>query len=196
MIRRHLLSSTLLLSGCLGGLTAQSHDRSYFHLAPEIPTVTATTTHRKESIIVREATASGFISNQRIIFGDSPLNRQYYQFASWTEPPQTRVTESLFTALQATGNFASVASSGSSALTDFTLVTKILEFYHDTQTSPGKAIIELRMEEIDNRTGAIRRSRNFREETPSETFDVEGAVLAFDRGLQKILSDAVAWLSE
>ena len=147
------------------------------------------------TLLVRDAEANRFINSNKIIFTDNPSTRSYYQLARWVEPPPGRFTLLLLERLQKSGVFSAVSRLGSSVLGDLQLNVEIIEFYHDTSDTPGKALIKMDATLLKLPQRTTIEQRQFTEATELKHYDAEGAVNAFSKSATKILDQMVPWLA-
>jgi len=145
---------------------------------------------------VTNAQSSRLIDSRKIIFSDNASTRQYYKFALWGETPPKRVTTLLMDRLRNAEIFRSVTSQSSATVADVQLSLELSDFYHDITERPGKARIELWAELLDLRTREVIATRRFQESSQADSYDVEGAVAGFERGIDKLYDDLLKWVEE
>jgi ABC-type uncharacterized transport system auxiliary subunit len=75
--------------------------------------------------------------------------RAFYQFASWTDRPSTRIVRLLADRIEARGMFSSVALLGNSIGGDLLLNVAVVDVIHDVSTGTGR--IEVQAELIERR---------------------------------------------
>lgn len=195
-----LLLLFLVLSGCSFNLSSPPEPRRYFVLE-ELPVSSEGNTLLKigpESGVLRvkQTRSGGFINSQRVIFSKDNRSRGYYQFAFWVEPPPVMFNRVLLNALDRSGIFSGIVRDNSGVPADYELSTEILDFYHSTIDSPGHVVVSLEAELIDTRNRSVVERRKFRALMEAESFDVEGAVGAFQASFSKLVPELLEWLGE
>ncbi len=184
----------LHLCGCGSLLGIKRADESFFVLTDNQKLPAAPLASYKLRLLVRETKASAFIDSYKIIFSENPSTRGYYQFAKWAETPPAQFTRMLLDRAERAGICQTVSRLGSSALGDIQLNTEILEFYHDTQHTPGSIVIRLNAELVDLREYKTLSERSFTKKVPVEDYSAAGAVAAFSVGTNDLLDELLVWL--
>ena len=78
-----LLFSTL---GCSLGIDFTPKEQTFYTIA-ERPGIASSSAEKLSfDLAIRETGATPFLSGRKIIFGQTPQTRGFYQFASWVEP--------------------------------------------------------------------------------------------------------------
>ena len=147
------------------------------------------------TLIVLPTVAASFYATQEMAYSKVEGTRAYYQFSSWTEPPDTAVTHALVERIDAARLFRSVALAGSGARGSLVLSTQLLEIYHDASSSPGTAKIVVAAELRDTTRHSVVARRTFNAAVPATSFDAGGAVQGFRAGLGRIGDEMTAWLA-
>jgi cholesterol transport system auxiliary component len=186
----------LLFSGCALRLGAGVDAKSYFVLNDSCPVDRESFSEKDLTILVRDTTSSRFLNSQRIIYSNSPVRRQNYQFSYWVEPPAKRFSMLLVRRLEKCGLFENVTKRSSSAAGDLQINTEIIEFYHDTASRPGKARVVVNAELLDLHKFEIVSQKEFEAVVDVKSYDVEGAVEAFSAAVSKVLDDLSDWLDQ
>ncbi|WP_324780109.1 ABC-type transport auxiliary lipoprotein family protein [Thiobacillus sedimenti] len=146
------------------------------------------------TLAVLDTRTSGFYDGDAIVFARSADTRGQYQFARWTERPGRRLSELLRARLERTGRYR-VVPGGGYVRARFALDTRLLEFYHDAASQPGKVRLALRAELIDLDTRTLLGRRTFEEQVPVQTYDAAGAAAASSVAAGRLLDDLDAWLA-
>ncbi len=187
-----LLAAAALLCGC-SGLSAGTSQR-YFVLEVAPSQVVAGAAMKREAILlVAPTTASSFYDTQELIFSRSAGQRAYYQFSSWTEPPNRGLAAQLAARLEQGGAFRAVAETTSSVRGSLLLRTHLLEIYHDATSVPGNARVGLAAELSDPAGRMLLARRTFVAAVPVRSHDAAGAVQGFDEALGTILDEVASW---
>lgn len=147
-------------------------------------------------VLVTDATRSGFVNSQRIVFSRSPGTRAYYQYSSWTEPPPAALSTMLRGHLECAGLFSQVGSVESGTGADLRVMLKLVDFYHDASSTPGQAVVEVRVELVQLSEHKLIASKDFTRQVPAETYDAQGAAKALGAASALAVDDIVSWLSQ
>ena len=182
--------------GCSLGLDAKSGEKKFYVISLDENGFTQSYTKRPVRVLLHSVSSSPLVSTQRIIFGDDPTTRGYYQFAFWAEPPPQRFSQLLQRKLELAGLFESVATRTSATLADYQINTEIINFYHNIEDRPGRAEVTLRVALVDLSTRNIIASRYFTKSIRASAYNVGGAVKGFTQAVNEILIELVDWLNE
>lgn len=118
--------------------------------------------------------------------------RQFYQFASWTDRPSTRVVQLLTERIEARRIFESVARLGSGVGGGLILNVGVNEVVHDVGS--GTARVEVTAELIERRGRNLVERKRFTASSPVTQENAPGAVAALSRALTTLLDELVPWL--
>ena len=118
--------------------------------------------------------------------------RQFYQFASWTERPSERVVHLLTARVEARQLFESVARLGSGVGGGLILNVGVNEVIHDV--SAGTARVEVQAELIERRGRNLVERKRFTASAPVTQENAPAAVAALSRALTTLLDEFVPWL--
>lgn len=118
--------------------------------------------------------------------------RQFYQFASWTDRPSERVVHLLTQRIEARQIFESVARLGSGVGGGLILNVGVDEIVHDV--GAGTARIEVTAELIERRGRNLVERKRFTASAPVAQENAPAAVAALSRALTTLLDELVAWL--
>lgn len=147
-------------------------------------------------LYVPRANAPAYIDSTKIIFSRDDATRNAYQFAQWAEPPPARITALVVAAIEDAHLFAAVTRQASGTSPDLTLNLEILDFRHDAATPPGNAIISIKAELVDLRSGRIRAAQRFETTAPATAFSASGAVAGFKAALPPLTERIISWVAE
>jgi cholesterol transport system auxiliary component len=194
MSARIALALAALALGLAGCLSAGTREAPRFYVL-EVPQSRAYETKetRRTTLVVQPTSASSFYDSTDIVYSRAPGTRAYYQYASWTEPPNRRIGALLLERLAASGAFERVAPAGD-ASGALLLRTHLEELYHDAASPPGNARVVLRAELIDPARRTVVAQRTFTRVVPAATYDAPGAVQAMRTAVGAILDDVAAWV--
>jgi cholesterol transport system auxiliary component len=192
-----VLVAAALVAGCAGSGSREPF--RYYVLdapaaAPGAPGA-ASAAASEATLLVLPTVAASFYATQEIAYSKAEGVRAYYQFSSWTEPPDVAVTRMLVARIDDARVFRSVAVAGRGMRGSLVLATELLEIYHDASTSPGTAKIVLAAELRDPAKRTMVARRAFSASVPASTFDAAGAVQGFRIGLGQIGDELTGWLA-
>jgi cholesterol transport system auxiliary component len=192
MKRLAALALAFVLAGCAGLGAGQA--QRYFVLEAAPSQLVAATAKRDATLLVAPTTASAFYDTQEIIFSRVPGQRAYYQFSSWTEPPNRALSAPLAARLELDGAFRAVAETTSSVRGSLLLRTHLLEVYHDATSVPGSAKVTITAELSDSAGRMLLARRTFTASVPVRSHDAAGAVQGFNEAFGAILDDIASWV--
>ena len=118
--------------------------------------------------------------------------RQFYQFASWTDRPSERLVQLMGARIEARQIFESVARLGSGVGGGLILNVGVNEIVHDVGT--GTARIEVTAELIERRGRNLVERKRFAASAPVAQENAPAAVAALSRALTTLLDELVPWL--
>ena len=118
--------------------------------------------------------------------------RQFYQFASWTDRPSERVVHLLTQRIEARQMFESVGRLGSGVGGGLILNVGVDEIIHDVGT--GTARMEVTAELIERRGRNLVERKRFTTSAPVTQENAPAAVAALSRALTTLLDELVPWL--
>jgi cholesterol transport system auxiliary component len=195
------LSALLGLSACsLPGARTQAIQ--YFVLeAPALvpasvpPAAVAKANRPLPVLLLRDAEASVFTQNPRLIYSRSPGTRGYYLYALWTESPPKRLHTLLRQRLLASGLYAGVVPLGAGVQGDYQLNFRLLEFFHDAAQTPGRAQVRLDAELVERGSARLIAQQDFAAEVPLTSQDAAAAAAGLGQASSQTLDAMLAWLA-
>ncbi len=186
-----------LLGGCAG--SGPHEPFRYFVLVAPATSASAPVASAPAPIdatlLVVPTVAASFYATQEIAYSKAEGVRAYYQYSSWTEPPDVAVTRALVARIDASHVFRTIALAGSGVRGTLVLSTQLLEIYHDASSSPGTAKIVIAAELRDTAKRTVIARRTFSAAVPAASFDAGGAVQGFRAGLGQLGDEMTAWLA-
>ncbi len=191
MKRLVALAFAFVLAGC-AGLGAGRAQR-YFVLEAAPSQLVAATVKRDAMLLVEPTTASAFYDTQEIIFSRVAGQRAYYQFSSWTEPPNRALSAPLAARLELAGAFRGVAETTSSVRGSVLLRSHLVEVYHDATSVPGSAKVTIAAELSDSAGRMLLARKTFVASVPVRSHDAAGAVQGFNEAFGTILDEIAVW---
>jgi cholesterol transport system auxiliary component len=150
----------------------------------------------RRHLIVELPTAAGALATDRILIKPLPYQAQYLPDGRWSEPAPELVQTLLVTSFQNLGGFRLVGRTGAGLMPDYTLMTELQEFQAEPVGADSEAVtirvsaVLTLIRESDRRIVASRRVVAV--ETVASD-DTPVLVAGFDRALQAVLRETVAW---
>jgi ABC-type uncharacterized transport system auxiliary subunit len=186
MVKLHLIALAALLTiGC-----ATTRPVHYYRLssapAPNAPPKPDGSTLLVGAIVTPES-----LQDARIRYQTGSNATGSYEYHRWSERPGTMVRDSLVRALRASGQYARVLESSSSAVGDYLLRGKLYEFAEVDGPAIGTKI-SLHLELIDAKTNRSVWDHHFEREEPANGKTIEDVVGSMDRNLQQVVNAAAA----
>ena len=191
-----LLATSMALTGCLNlGDASKAPAVVYYVLNDATPAAIAPPSPATAPTLRVLDTATGnFYDTDQLVFSRSPDTRGLYQFARWTERPGKRFAELMRARLDHQGAW-NVSASGGFVRDDLVLDTKLVEFYHDAVSDPGRVRLVLRADLVDARQRKLLGHRVFEQQVPLTSYDAAGAAEASSQAVSRVLDDLTVWLA-
>jgi cholesterol transport system auxiliary component len=186
-----------LLAGCvsvqIGGEGARHVN---LVLADARPSMARRTEPAARALLVQAVAADPLANTRSIAYARSPGTREFYQLASWTEPPAQAVTRLLLHRLEARGTFAAVALLGQPIEAEWLLTIGVEAVYHDVAAEPGASRLAVRAELIDRRTRTLAARRSFDVAAAVAQATSTAAAFAMGQAVADIFDAIVPWIEE
>lgn len=204
MHRRYLLvclAALLGLSACsLPGARTQAIRYFVLETPPAArPVAVAQVDRARPVLLLRDAEASVFAQNPRLVFSRTPGTQAYYQYALWTEPPPKRLHVLLRQRLLASGLYAGVVPLGAGVQGDYQLNFRVLDFLHNAAPTPGLAQVRLEVELVERGSARLIAQQTFAAQVPLGSADARqdatAAALALGQASGQALDAIVIWLA-
>jgi cholesterol transport system auxiliary component len=197
---RHVLLPLLMvalvsLSGCgaVSSLSRASGELDAYTLSPSRGS--GTPAGGSGHLIVELPSAAGALATDRILIKPLSYQAQYLPDGRWSEPAPNLVQTLLVASFQNLGGFRLVGRTANGLMPDYTLMTELLDFQAEPGAAPSEYIVRVTMmmtliRESDRRIADVRR---FSATGTVGSDDTAALVAAFDRVLQGLLPEIVAW---
>ncbi len=78
---------------------------------------------------------------------------------------------------------------------DFQLNTRLVDFYHDSATPPGVALMILEAELLRRADARLLERRIFIAQEPVQSYDAAGATDALGRAANRVMDELTLWLA-
>jgi len=183
----------LALTGCsAGGLLAPSGAPPKIYTLSAPKEVASSAPQASWQLLIAMPAAVNNLNTTRIGIIPAPSRMDYYADVTWADRPPAMLQELLLQSFDRSGRIAAVQRQSGGLKSDFLLTTEIENFEVDNAAAEPAAHIRVSARLVRSRDRAIIATRNFEATIPSgNSFD--GAIAAFDNGLQSMLPQFVDW---
>jgi ABC-type uncharacterized transport system auxiliary subunit len=188
---RSLISICLTIAGSLVGASCVSTMPAHYYTIQ--PPVSPANPGKPDGLIllVGSIATPPELQDGRIRYRIGANEVGAYQLHRWTEPPGAMVRESLLRALRASGEYRRVLESSSSAIGDYLVRGRLLEF-DEVDDGSIQTKITLQVELVDKKTNASVWDHLTEREEPVGQKTVPDVVRSLDRNLQHVAGDTAA----
>ncbi len=181
------------LAGCFSiGLGGEGTALAQYRLEDLAPKVQPRATPIDRRLLLATLPSESIGDTYSMAFTKAAQQRQFYQFASWTDRPSARVVHLLAERIDARRIFDSVGRLGSGVGGGLILNVGVNEVIHDV--SNGTARIEVTAELIERRGRNLVERKRFIASAPVAQENAPAAVAALSRALTTVLDEMVPWL--
>jgi len=190
MARLALIASLILsLNGC-----AKSKPIHYYTVGlPLAPTMT--TSARPLSLLVGNIMGADIYRNTPIVYRVGPNEIGAYQYSRWVEPPVELVRSKLIRVLNASGDYQSVTSLGSSSDGQFVVRGRLYEF-EEVDGTNITGLVSMEFELYDRKSGKVLWTHFYSQSEPVQSKDIPAVVSALDSNLDHGLKEVAAGLNQ
>ncbi len=186
-----------LLGGCVSVQLASDGARHVgLVLADARPSMSRRDAPAAAALLIQAVPADPLANTRSIAYARAPGAREFYQLASWTEPPLAAIVRSLQQRLEARGTAQAVGLLGQPIAADWLLAIGVEAVYHDVAAEPGTARLALRAELIDRRARTLAARRTFEAAVPVERAESAAFAAALGRAMADVFDALVPWLDE
>jgi len=184
-----------LIGGCISvGLGGEGTALAQYRLEDMSPKVQARATPIDRRLLISTLPSETIGDTYSMAYTKAAQQRQFYQFASWTDRPSARIVQLLSDRIEARGVFDSVSRLGGGIGGGLTLNIGVHEFVHDIRTSTAR--IEVTAELIERRGRDLVERKRFSASAPVAEENAPAAVAAWSRALTTLLDELVPWLEK
>lgn len=190
-------AAVALLGGCVSVSVGNSEAPAvtYYVLADARPAPARTESAGSQARLAIAATAGDPVADSlALVYSRRPGERNFYQFAAWTERPSRRLAQLAEERLQARGSLALVTQLGQPLATDWLLTLSLDAMVHDVSSTPGRAEIALRAELIRRADRTRVAQRAFAAAAPVSPAAAAPAVAAFATAAAELLDELAPWV--
>ncbi len=146
----------------------------------------------RRQILIAEPAALKAFDGQNIVIKPADGSIQYLKGAQWADRLPLIVQARLAETFQRSGRFAGVGKPGEGLAIDYQVITEIRAF--DVQVAGGqKAVVELFVRLLNDRTGEVRAAQSFTASAPVSGSGNQAYVSALDRAFGDAAAQIVNW---
>ena len=181
------------MAGCFSiGLGGEGTALAQYRLEDLSPKLQARAAPIDRRLLTSTLPSESIGDTYSIAYTRAAQQRQFYQFASWTDRPSERVVHLLSQRIEARQIFESVARLGSGVGGGLILNVGVDEIVHDVGT--GTARIEVTAELIERRGRNLVERKRFTTSAPVVQENAPAAIAALSRALTTLLDEVMPWL--
>jgi cholesterol transport system auxiliary component len=182
----------LTLTGCsASSLLAPSGAPAKIYTLSAPKEVASSAPQANWQLLIATPDAGLDINTPRIAIIPAPSRMDYYADVSWADRPPAMLQDLLVQSFDRSGRIAAVQRQSGGLKSDFLLTAEIEDFEVDTTAEPT-VNIRLTARLVRSRDRVIVGTRSFDSAVPAGG-NFDGAIAAFDSGLQSILPRIVDW---
>jgi cholesterol transport system auxiliary component len=187
-----LLALLTLLTGCSpGDLLKPSGEPAKLYLLHAPAQLSTNAPQARWQLLIAAPDAPLDLDTARIAVSPAPDRIDYYANVSWSDRPPAMLQNLLLQSFDRSGHIGAVQRQSGGLKADFILTCDLQNFQVETSPEPVAHIgFTARLVRARDRT--IIASRKFEVSSPAGG-DFDGAIAAFDTGLQTILPQIVDW---
>ena len=181
------------VAGCFSiGLGGEGTALAQYRLEDLSPKVQPRPTPIDRRLLLATLPSESIGDTYSMAYTKAAQQRQFYQFASWSDRPSTRVVQLLTERIDARRIFDSVGRLGSGVGGGLILNVGVNEVVHDVGAATAR--IEVTAELIERRGRNLVERRRFIASAPVAQENAPAAVAALSRALTTVLDEMVPWL--
>ena len=181
------------MAGCFSiGLGGEGTALAQYRLEDQSPKLQPRAAPIDRRLLISTLPSESIGDTYSMAYTRATQQRQFYQFASWTDRPSERVVHLLTARLEARQMFDSVARLGGGVGGGLILNVGVNEVIHDV--TAGTARVEVTAELIERRGRNLVERKRFAASAPVAQENAPAAVAALSRALTSLLDELVPWL--
>lgn len=190
-----IVIAIFILSGC----TTKIPNVTEFRVSTDVQNLEFEQKGCKDSSLrVSQAFSSQTLMSKNMSYAVGKYEQNNYTQSEWAEAPNKAISAQIVKSIQATKLFKSIQNSKSRSKNGLVLETNIEDFMQyfqeDEKISFANVLITFTL--MDAKTSNIIDSKSFHSKVDVDTLDANGGVVALNKALNKVLEDAIIWLSE
>lgn len=187
------VSTAAFTAACINvGLGGEASPQAQYRLEDLSPKVQPRSTPIDRRLLLSTTPFESIGDTHSMAYSRAGQQREFYQFASWTDRPSARIVQLLTERIEARGMFESVSRLGGGIGGGLILNVGVSEFVHDVRT--GTARVEVTAELIERRGRNLVERKRFTASAPVAAENAPSAVAALSRALTTLFDELVPWL--
>ncbi|WP_297801120.1 ABC-type transport auxiliary lipoprotein family protein [Arenimonas sp. GDDSR-1] len=187
------LAMVLPLAGCIS-LIKEPDPIAVYALRPQAVDA-ASLPEVNWSLTVIRPNSVAFLDSNRIAVRPEPNVLQVYKGANWSESLPDLVQANLVQALENSGRIKSVSRQNSGVPAEVAMLVDIRQF--ESVYAPGAripdAVIQMHVKVLEYPSNRVIAAQTFNAAIPAASKDIPDVVLAFERGLNTVNADIIAF---
>ncbi len=188
-----IASIAAFAAGCFSiGLGGEGTALAQYRLDDLSPKIQARATAMDRRLLLSTLPSQSIGDTYSMAYTKAAQQRQFYQFASWTDRPSARVVQLLTERIEARNLFDSVSRLGGGVGGGLILNVGVDEFVHDVRSATAR--VEVTAELIERRGRNLVERKKFTASAPVAQESAPAAVAAMSRALTTLLDELVPWL--
>jgi ABC-type uncharacterized transport system auxiliary subunit len=147
------------------------------------------------SLLVASISGPGIYQDTPIAYRIGTNEIGTYQFSRWAEPPVEMLKSKLIRVLDASGDYQSVASQGSTSEAQFVVRGKLYDF-EEVDSASIAGLVSMEFELYDRKSGKVVWSHFYSQSQPVQGKEISAVVTALDVNLDRGLKEVAAGLNQ
>lgn len=185
-----MIFSLICLSGC-----AASRPMKYYVLDPGPAPAPQGAPPYQVTLLVGRITASHLFRDDRIVYGDGPVQLGTFSYDRWAEPPAGMLQDLLVSTLRSTGQYRAVSALGSNVRGDYVVRGHLWDI-SEVDKPELMARFSFEVELFDPNTRTTVWSHRYEHDEPAQGKTVKDVVEAMDKNVRAGLQQITAGISE
>jgi cholesterol transport system auxiliary component len=191
VFRSGLLAALALSLGACASLGGTTPPDTYEISAPSQISRSAGAT--RAQLLVPEPTAIKTLDSAQIVIKPTPYTVEYLANSQWSDRLPRMVQLRFVQAFENSGRVAAVGVPGQGLAIDYQVVMEIRRFEIDADNA-NRAVVEIAVKALNDRTGSVRATRVFTETAPVSGAGNAAYVAALDAAFDRTSAEIVAWM--
>jgi ABC-type uncharacterized transport system auxiliary subunit len=185
-----MIFSLICLTGC-----AASRPMKYYVLDPgPVPAPQGAPTYQV-TLLVGRIGASHLFRDDRLVFGNGPVQLGTYSYDRWAEPPADMLQDLLVSTLRSTGQYRAVSTLGSNVRGDYVVRGHLWDI-SEVDKPDLMARFSFEVELFDPNTRTTVWSHRYEHDEPAQGKTVKDVVEAMDKNVRAGLQQITAGISD
>jgi cholesterol transport system auxiliary component len=195
-MRRCLLLAVALLLGACSSLTGKREPFTVYSPRYTAPTDAAKTPPVQWQLTIDTPLAGDALDTSRMLVMPTPGAIENYKGGRWADTMPLMLRALLIEAFQDSGRIEGIGATASGLHADFSLAIDLHDFETQYRDGAPHAMIRLNAKLNDISVNRVRAARMFEADEPVSGTQAADASAAFERALDQLLAQMVAWTLE